>query len=103
MSRARLIFFLLIFLVAGNIFASGHGPLFSLSTPTNASNQWSVDFAALTIHDQANTGTVFRTAVSYGFTESLMVTVAAPFIAGETESLTPALGSFEATATWRFQ
>ena len=83
--------------------ASGHGPLFALSTPTNASGQWSVDFASLMIRDQENTGAVFRTVLSYGITDSVMLSASIPFIAGETESLTPALGSYEGFVTWRFQ
>ena len=83
--------------------ASGHGPLFALSTPTNASGQWSIDFATLTIRDQENTGAVFRSVLSYGVSDALMVSVSTPFIAGETESLTPALGSYEGFLTWRFQ
>jgi hypothetical protein len=84
-------------------FASGHGPLFALSTPTNASHQWSIDFASLTIRDQDNTGAVFRSILSYGITEAVMVSASVPVIAGQTESLTPALGSFEGFITWRFQ
>jgi len=84
-------------------FASGHGPLFGLSTPTNARHQWSIDFASLTIRDQDNTGAVFRSILSYGITETVMVSASVPVIAGQTESLTPALGSFEGFVTWRFQ
>src|SRR5688500_11999943 len=80
--------------------ASGHGPLFALSTPTNASQQWSLDFATLTIRDQDNTGAVFRSILSYGITDSVMLSVSTPFLAGETESLTPALGSYEGFITW---
>jgi hypothetical protein len=84
-------------------FASGHGPLFALSTPTNESHQWSIDFASLTIRDQDNTGAVFRSILSYGITEAVMVSASIPVIAGQTESLTPAMGSFEGFVTWRFQ
>jgi hypothetical protein len=97
------IFLLIITALASESFASGHGPLFALSTPTNASGQWSIDFATLTIHDQENTGEVFRTVLSYGITQSFMLSVSAPFLAGQTESLTPALGSYEVMATWKFQ
>ena len=83
--------------------ASGHGPLFALSTPTNADGQWSIDFATLTIRDQENTGAVFRSVLSYGITDSVMLSASTPFIAGQTESLTPALGSYEGFVTWRFQ
>ena len=83
--------------------ASGHGPLFALSTPTNAHGQWSIDFATLTIRDQENTGAVFRSVLSYGITDSVMLSVSTPFITGQTESLTPALGSYEGFVTWRFQ
>ena len=86
-----------------NAHASGHGPLFALSTPTNAAGQWSLDFATLTIRDQDNTGAVFRNILSYGITDAVMVSVSVPFLAGQTESLTPALGSYEAFVTWRLQ
>jgi hypothetical protein len=94
---------LLLGLSVCNAFASGHGPLFALATPTNTSGQWSIDFASLTIRDQDNTGAVFRTVLGYGVTEHVMISVSAPFIEGQTESLTPALGSFEGFVTWRFQ
>src|SRR5687767_9568394 len=96
-------FAILLILVASDAGASGHGPLFALSTPTNATGQWSIDFASLTIRDQENTGAVFRTVVSYGITDSIMLSASTPFIAGQTESLTPALGSYEGFLTWRFQ
>jgi hypothetical protein len=95
--------FLIYLLFASAAHASGHGPLFALSTPTNAQGQWSIDFATLTIRDQDNTGAVFRNILSYGITDSLMVSVSTPFLAGQTESLTPSLGSYEGFVTWRFQ
>ena len=100
----RLFFVVLLCLVAvSNAQGSGHGPLFALATPTNASGQWSIDFATLTIRDQDNTGAVFRNILSYGITDAVMLSVSVPFLAGQTESLTPALGSYEGFVTWRFQ
>jgi hypothetical protein len=103
MHRTTPLALLFLLLLATHAQSSGHGPLFALSTPTNAAGQWSVDFATLTIRDQDNTGAVFRNILSYGITDSLMLSVSVPFIAGQTESLTPALGSYEGFVTWRFQ
>src|SRR5688500_3408704 len=103
MNRAIPITLLVLMLLATQGQTSGHGPLFALSTPTNAARQWSLDFATLTIRDQENTGAVFRNILSYGITDAVMLSVSVPLIAGQTESLTPALGSYEGFVTWRFQ
>jgi hypothetical protein len=103
MTRISVVLVILGLFSAVSAYASGHGPLFALSTPTNAHGQWSIDFATLTIRDQENTGAVFRNVLSYGITDSVMLSLSTPFIAGETESLTPALGSYEGFLTWRFQ
>ena len=102
MKRALLTALFVVAFVPG-VFASGHGPLFALSTPTNAAKQWSIDFATLTLRDQDNTGTVFRSVLSYGITQNVMLSVSVPFLAGQSESLTPALGNYQALATWKFQ
>jgi hypothetical protein len=80
----------------------GHGPLYAYGTTTNARGQWSLDFGAIIIRDQDNTGVYFEPSISYGITEKLTMTAAVPGITGESESLTPALGSYRATVMWRF-
>ncbi|HEY4490474.1 MAG TPA: hypothetical protein VI958_00690, partial [Acidobacteriota bacterium] len=88
--------------------SSGHGPVFGLATPTNAQDGWSLD-TGLMSRIGNDTGTMFRSMLSYGITEDLQVSFSAPWIF-ETAPLPPARqtammpGTFdtEAILAWRF-
>jgi hypothetical protein len=92
------------------LFASGHGPVFGLATPTNPKGGWSADLDLMGRIGSGTSGTMLRAALGYGLTPDLKLAVSAPVIF-KTETLAPARvapftpmsGDFEATATWRFQ
>ena len=67
----RATFLLTVLSVSAFAFASGHGPLFGLATPTNSQGEWSFDEG---IFSRAAGGDVrgsARTLLGYGFTPHL--------------------------------
>jgi hypothetical protein len=89
--------------------ASGHGPLFSLATPTNPQGGWSFDTGFMGRYG-AGSGEMFRGTLGYGVTEDLKVSISAPvifqpepFVEARAAPFTPMGGDFEGLALWRFQ
>jgi len=91
------------------IYASGHGPVFALATPTNPKGGFGFDTSFMGRYGGGN-GTMFRATLGYGITENLKVSVsgplifkAEPFTTSRTAAITPMGGDFEALGLWRFQ
>lgn len=88
--------------------ASGHGPVFSLATPTNPRGGFSFDTSLMGRYGQG-AGTMFRATLGYGITEDFKVSISAPavfaaepFASGRVAPFTPTGGDFEGLAIWRF-
>ena len=100
----KIIFLILIF--SGHCYASGHGPLFGLATPTNSKGEWSFDTGLFGRAAAGGTQLSARELFSYGFTPYLMLGVSAPAVLVNTAvpptRLMPA-DEFEGTLAWRFQ
>ena len=58
------------------IFASGHGPVFALATPTNPKGGFGFDTSFMGRY--GGNGTMFRATLGYGITENLKVSASAP-------------------------
>jgi hypothetical protein len=90
------------------MFASGHGPVFGLATPTNPEGGWSFD-ANLMGRGGDGYGLMFRPALGYGLTENLKLSIsgpvvlhAEPFAPSRLSAFTSMSGDFEGVAIWRF-
>lgn len=89
--------------------ASGHGPVFGMTTPTNADGGWSLDFGFMGRTGEDDNGAMTRAMLTYGFTEDLQLSVSAPLIF-DSAPLSPARGTammagsgdFEGIGAWRF-
>jgi hypothetical protein len=95
--------------LAPSIYASGHGPVFALATPTNPKGGFSFDTSFMGRYS-GGSGTMFRATMGYGITENLKVSVSAPlvfqaepFVSSRTTAVTPMGGDFEALGFWRLQ
>ena len=91
------------------IYASGHGPVFALATPTNPQGGFSFDTSFMGRYG-GSSGTMYRGTLGYGITENLKVSVSGPlllqtdaFTPSRTAAFTPMGGDFEALGLWRFQ
>ena len=90
------------------MFASGHGPVFGLATPTNPEGGWSFD-ANFMGRGGDGYGLMFRPALGYGLTENLKLSIsgpvvlhAEPFSPSRLSAFTSMSGDFEGVAIWRF-
>jgi hypothetical protein len=88
------------------VFASGHGPLFGLATPTNSQGEWSFDEGIFGRAANDGEQVSARTLIGYGFTPHLSLFVTIPVIAASA-TLPPTRiqpgGDFDSTLAWRFQ
>lgn len=89
--------------------ASGHGPVFGLTTPTNAKGAWAVDFGLMGRTGDGEDGAMARAMLTYGFTEDLQLSVSAPlvfasapFAPARGTAMMPGSGDVEAIGAWRF-
>lgn len=89
--------------------ASGHGPVFSLTTPTNARRGWSLDLGVMGRTGARDTGVMTRGMLSYGVTEDFQLSVTVPYIfssaplaPARTTSMMSSTPDFEGIAAWRF-
>lgn len=89
--------------------ASGHGPVFTLATPTNAKGGWALDLAFMGRKGEEEFGSMFRGMLSYGVTEDVMVSFSAPaifnsapLVPGRMTSMMPGNGDVEGIVAWRF-
>jgi hypothetical protein len=90
-------------------FASGHGPVFALATPTNPKGGFSFDTSLMGRYAGVGSGTMLRESLGYGITENLKISVSAPamfraeaFAPSRSSAFTPMGGDLEALAIWRF-
>ncbi len=91
------------------LFASGHGPVFGMTTPTDAKGGWSFDTGIMSRVGAGGSGTMFRGMLGYGITEDLQVSLSipyvfssAPFAPARITGMMPASGDVEAIGAWRF-
>lgn len=89
--------------------ASGHGPVFGMTTPTNAAGGWSFDLGLMGRTGDGDDGAMTRAMVSFGITEDLQVSVSAPlvfasapFAPARATAMMPGNGDFESIGAWRF-
>lgn len=104
---------LMLIMAAGSsisLFASGHGPVFGMATPTNAKGGWSFDMGLMGRVGARDTGSMLRGMLGYGITEDLQVSVSvpyifssAPFAGARITGMMPASGDVEAIGAWRFR
>jgi hypothetical protein len=87
-------------------FASGHGPLFGLATPTNSQGEWSFDQGVFGHATSLGSQASLRELVGYGFTPHLTLSLTLPVVLGDTR-LPPTRiqpgADFDSTLAWRFQ
>ncbi|MHB8735523.1 MAG: hypothetical protein ACYC6M_09500 [Terriglobales bacterium] len=112
MQRTFTIVALVAALLAGAVpaWASGHGPVFALATPTNARGGWSLDWGAMARFGDGGTASMARAMLGYGLTEHLQVSFSAPVIFGRAAlpptrltAMMPTSPDFEGLVAWRFQ
>jgi hypothetical protein len=89
--------------------ASGHGPVFGMTTPTNARGAWAVDFGLMGRAGEGEDGVMTRSMLTYGFTEDLQLSVSAPLVFASAPfppsrgaAMMPGSGEIEAIGAWRF-
>jgi hypothetical protein len=95
--------------VSSAVLASGHGPVFSQATPTNAKGGWSLDVGVMGRAGSQDTGVMTRTMLSYGVTEDFQLSVAVPYVfssaplaPARTTSMMSSTPDFEVLGAWRF-
>lgn len=88
---------------------SGHGPVFGMTTPTNADDGWAIDVGLMGRKGEEGDGAMLRTMFSYGLTEDLQVSWSLPlvfssaaFAPARMTGMMPGSGDFEAIGAWRF-
>ncbi len=91
--------------------AEGHGPTFTLATPTLGEGQWSSDTVAMSLKTEEGTRIMFREMLGYGINEDLQATLTFPLgRTGDALSNPPrtrvgammgAFGDVEASLAWR--
>lgn len=101
---------LLFLTIAPALWASGHGPVFALATPTNVKGGWSLDIGTMSRIGFSGSGSMARAMLSYGITPDLQISVSAPIVFSSTPllpsrvtAMMPATGDYEALGAWRFQ
>jgi hypothetical protein len=97
---------LLVALASSHAYASGHGPVFGLATPTNSQGEWSFDQGVFERNTSLGSQASIRELMGYGFTPHLMLSFTLPGVVGNT-SLPPTRiqpgDDFDSTLAWRFQ
>lgn len=89
--------------------ASGHGPVFGLTTPTNPKGGWSLDIGLMGRSGAADTGVMSRAMLSYGVTEDFQLSFtlpgvfhSVPLAPARVTSMMNANSDIEGIAAWRF-
>lgn len=89
--------------------ASGHGPVFGLTTPTNAKGGWAFDFATMGRVGSGDTSSMARAMLTYGITEDVQVSFSAPGVfsfasipTARIAGMMPTSPDFEGVGAWRF-
>lgn len=88
---------------------SGHGPVFGMTTPTNAEGGWAVDVGLMGRQGAADTGAMARTMFSYGLTEDVQISWSIPlvfssaaFAPARMTGMMPGSADVEVIGAWRF-
>lgn len=95
--------------IAPRVYASGHGPVFALATPTNAKGVSNFDLSFMDRQGEGGSSPMLRGLLGYGVTENLQVNLSFPVVFGN-QPLAPArftgvmpMGTnAEGIAQWRF-
>jgi len=89
--------------------ASGHGPVFGMTTPTDAKGGRTFDTGIMSRVGVGGSGTMLRGMLGYGITEDVQVSLSipyvissAPFTPARITAMMPASGDVEAIGAWRF-
>ncbi|MCI0348824.1 MAG: hypothetical protein L0Z53_05305 [Acidobacteriales bacterium] len=98
-----------VMLLTGTAFASGHGPVFGMTTPTNAKGGWSLDLGVMGRSGAANEGLMSRAMLSYGVTQDVQLSFTVPYVfssaplaPARTTSMMSSTPDFEGIGAWRF-
>lgn len=93
-------------------FATGHGPTFTLATPTLGKGQFSSDTMFMTLTNEDDTALMTREIIGYGMTEDFQINLAFPLSPvidklqdpprTRMNALMGGFGDVEASAMWRF-
>ena len=97
-------------ILPASVFASGHGPIFGLATPTLGKGAWSLDVAAMDRIAGSEQAAMLRSMIGYGITEDLQVSVSLPMPLYHrpgvpqirTMAMMPANADVELLLGWRF-
>ncbi len=95
--------------LSATAFASGHGPVFGMTTPTNAKGGWSLDFGTMGRSGDDGKAVMSRAMLSYGITQDFQLSFTAPYVfssapfaPARTTGMMSSTPDFEGTAAWRF-
>lgn len=69
--RLRLSAGIIAILAASAAYAEGHGPVFTLATPTLGKGQWSSDTSVMSLVTEEGTASMYREMIGYGIHEDL--------------------------------
>lgn len=107
---ASLLAVLAVIAAAAPAFASGHGPVFGLATPTNGKGGWTLDLGPMFRSGSAGTSSMLRAMLTYGFTPNFQLSFSAPAVFQSAllapvrgTSMMATSGDVELLAGWRFQ
>lgn len=92
-------------LIAPQMQASGHGPVFGFATPVNSQGETSFDFGLFGRDADFGSQLAFKSMVSYGITPHLQLSLVAPALLkdGQLPMSMMSGGEFESNMAWRFQ
>lgn len=90
-------------------FASGHGPVFGMTTPTNAKDGCSLDFGTMGRSGDGANGVMSRGMLSCGITQDFQLSITVPYVfssaafaPARTTAMMNSTPDFEGIAAWRF-
>src|SRR5437763_5701993 len=87
-------------------FASGHGPVFGLATPTNSQGEWSFDAGVFGRTTSGGSQASIRGLIGYGFTPHLTLSFTLPAVVANAAAPPTRIqpgDDFDSTLAWRFQ
>jgi hypothetical protein len=87
-------------------FASGHGPVFGLATPTNSQGEWSFDAGLFGRSASSGSQASIRGLIGYGFTPHLTLSFTLPAVVADAAAPPTRIqpgDDFDSTLAWRFQ
>lgn len=98
------------FVVSASAFATGHGPVFGLATPTLGKGALSLDVSVMNRLVDGKSSAMFRPLVSYGITEDIQTSISLPMPlympqglpGARTMAMMPSNRDVEILVGWRF-